>query len=242
MFVGVPNPNILVPLEKMTIAPEGKKDFQVLYNPESYTQSRMVRYAHAPGISTNTPVAQFAGGSLEVLKFRLFFDSMSAGGEVGGTVPDRLKFTGNSLLPSLGKQLDVREYTKKVYGLMEIDPDRHVPPLLKLKWSSLQFTGYLISCTQNFVKFNEMGMPVRAWLDCVFQEFVPPMKANLPRPLNSPDTTKYRTACQGDSLWALSAKEYGQPEQWRAIAAANGMTNPRLLRSGERLVVPALKR
>ena len=145
MFVGVPNPNILVPLEKMTIAPEGKKDFQVLYNPESYTQSRMVRYAHAPGISTNTPVAQFAGGSLEVLKFRLFFDSMSAGGEVGGTVPDRLKFTGNSLLPSLGKQLDVREYTKKVYGLMEIDPDRHVPPLLKLKWSSLQFTGYLIS-------------------------------------------------------------------------------------------------
>ena len=47
---------------------------------------------------------------------------------------------------------------------------------------------------------------------------------------------------QGDSLWALSAKEYGQPEQWRAIADANRLANPRQLRSGERLVLPALKK
>jgi hypothetical protein len=241
MYIGLPNPNLLVPLEKMTITPEGGTEFRVLYNPESYSQSRMVRYAQAPGIATNTPVAQFAGGSLEMLHFRLFFDSMSAGAEVGGSVADKAKFSANSLLPSLTKAVDVREYTKKVYGLMEIDPDKHVPPLLKLKWSSLQFTGYLISCTQNFVKFSEQGMPVRAWLDCVFQEFVSPAKANLPRPLNSPDTTKFRTTCQGDSLWALSAREYGQPDLWRAIADANAPANPRVLHSGERLVIPALK-
>ena len=64
----------------------------------------------------------------------------------------------------------------------------------------------------------------------------------MPRPLESPDTTKYRTVHQGDSLWAMAAKEYGQPEQWRAIADANGLANPRALRSGERLVVPAIKR
>lgn len=241
MYVGVPNPNILIPLEKMSIKPEGGKEFQVLYNPESYTQSRAVRYAQASGISTNTPVVQFAGGSLEQLSFRLFFDSMSAGSEVGGGISDRLKFAGNSMLPSLAKMVDVRDYTKKVYRLMEIDPDKHVPPLLKLKWSSLQFTGHLVQCTQNFVKFNEAGMPVRAWLDCVFQEFIAPAKANLPRPLESPDTTKYRTVYQGDTLWALSAKEYGQAEGWRAIADANELDNPRCLRSGERLIVPAVK-
>ena len=76
----------------------------------------------------------------------------------------------------------------------------------------------------------------------MFEEFIAPAKANLPRPVQSPDTTKYRTVCQGDTLWAFSAREYGQPEQWRAIADANGLDNPRRLRSGERLVVPALKR
>ena len=55
-----------------------------------------------------------------------------------------------------------------------------------------------------------------------------------------PDTTKYRTVVQGDSLWAMAVKEYGQPEQWRTIASANGLANPRRLRSGERLVLPAI--
>lgn len=241
MYVGIPNPNALIPLEKLTIEPEGKKAFQVLYNPSEYNQSRMVRYAQSHGISTNTPVVQFAGGSMEILRFRLFFDSMSAGSEVGGTIGDKAKFALNSVAPSIGKSIDVRTYTNKVYQLMEIDPDKHVPPLLKLKWSSLQFTGHLISCAQSFVRFNERGMPVRAWLDCVFQEFIAPMKANLPRPLESPDTTKYRTVRQGDALWSLAVKEYGQPGLWRAIAGANGLANPRRLRTGERLVLPALK-
>ena len=178
MYVGPTNANALMPLEKLTIEPEGGKAFQVLYNPAQYSQSRMVRYAQSQGISTNTPVVQFAGGGMETLQFRLFFDSMSAGSEVGGSMGDKMKFEANSALPSTGKYIDVRTYTNKVYKLMEIDPDKHVPPLLKLKWSSLQFTGHLVRCAQSFVKFNEQGMPVRAWLDCVFQEFIAPMKAN----------------------------------------------------------------
>ena len=89
---------------------------------------------------------------------------------------------------------------------------------------------------------RDRGIPLRAWLDCVFQEFIAPQKATLPRPLESPDTTKYRTVHQGDALWSLAAKEYGQPEQWRSIADANSLANPRLLRSGDRLVLPAIKR
>ena len=167
---------------------------------------------------------------------------MSAGSEVGGGTVQKLSFAGNSLLPSLTKSIDVRTYTNKVYRLMEIDADKHVPPLLKLKWSSLQFTGHLISCSIQFVRFSEQGMPLRAWMDCTFQEYIAPDKVGVTRPLESPDTTKYRTVHQGDSLWALSAKEYGQPEQWRAIADANRLSNPRQLRSGERLVLPALKK
>ena len=245
MYIGLPNPNVLVPLEKMTISAEiegWKKTIEVLYNPESYSQSREVRYAQSQGIATNTPLVQFTGGGPEILQFKLFFDSMSAGGEVGGGPTERVSFLGNSVMPSLTKWIDVRTYTNQVYRLMEIDADKHVPPLLKLKWSSLQFTGYLIRCNIQFVRFSEQGMPLRAWMDCTFQEYIAPDKVGGARPLESPDTTKYRTVHQGDSLWAMSAKEYGQPEQWRAIADANHLSNPRRLRSGERLVLPALKR
>lgn len=245
MYLGVPNPNILVPLEKMTITAEidgMKETIEVLYNPESYSQSREVRYAQSQGIATNSPLVQYTGGGAETLQFKLFFDSMSAGSEVGGNAFDKLGFAANSVLPSLSKYIDVREYTNKVYRLMEIDSDKHVPPLAKLKWASLQFTGYLVSCSVQFIRFSEQGVPLRAWMDCTFQEYIAPDKVGVARPLESPDTTKYRTVREGDSLWALSAKEYGQPEQWRAIADANGLNNPRQLRSGERLVLPALKK
>ncbi len=111
---------------------------------------------------------------------------------------------------------------------------------MEVEWSSLQFKGYLIRCQQNFVKFNEKGMPVRAWLDCVFLEMESPMAKKM-SPLNSPDTTKFRTVCQGESLWSMSVEAYGQPEQWRLIADANGLSNPRRLRSGDILRMPALK-
>lgn len=49
MFAGIPNPNILVPLEKMTITNLDKNEsFEVLYNPQSYQQSRSVEYARLP--------------------------------------------------------------------------------------------------------------------------------------------------------------------------------------------------
>ena len=68
MYIGVPNPNILVPLEKMKIEPEGKSSFEVLYNPESYIQGREVKYAQSQGVATNTPVIQYTGGGAEVLQ------------------------------------------------------------------------------------------------------------------------------------------------------------------------------
>jgi LysM repeat protein len=241
MYVGLPNPNLLMPLKKLHITKKdhsGDKGFDVLYNPEKYSQRREVQYSDKAGISTDMPITQFSHGTAEILEFSLFFDSMSAGGEVGGTVGDRLKFVGNSMKPSKLKKIDVRTYTNKVYKLMEIDPTLHVPPLLQLSWGSLNFVGHLMSCRQNFTRFSEDGVPVRAWLECTFRQFISNVGT---KPLESPDTTKYRTVHQGDALWSLSAREYGEADQWREIARANHMENPRLLRSGDIIALPALK-
>lgn len=244
MYIGIPNPNVLVPLEKMTLTmPELEESFEVLYNPESYVQSRQIQFAGIESVGGQYIGSEFARSGLEYLSFRLFFDSLSAGSEVGGGMDVKAKFTVNSLLPSIAKQIDVREYTEKVTRLMLVHEDLHQPPLVILEWSSLQFTGYLIRCNQKFVKFNELGVPVRAWLDCVFQEAESPLVNKMGQiTYNSPDTTKFHTVCQGESLWSISVEAYGRPEQWRLIADANGISNPRRLRSGEMLRMPALKK
>ena len=241
MHIGLNNLNILMPVTKLKITNKSKgKSFYVLYNPETYTLERSTKYSETSGLASNAPSIQFIYGTTETLKMQLFFDSFSAGAEVGGNMGDRLKFAGNSLLPSIAKQLDVRDYTSKVYDLMLIEPSKHVPPLLKLEWSSLQFEGHLVSCTQNFTKFNEMGKPVRATLDCVFKQYIEPGKIAEMEPNGSPDTAKYRTVQQGDALWAFAALEFGRCSMWRAIAEANAIDNPRLMNSGDTIEIPAL--
>ena len=245
MYIGLPNPNIVVPLKKMKITNLDEmnpldKTITVLYNPQSYDRSKVAHYHPIPMPGADAPIIQFNHGDPEVLSFELFFDSISAGAEVGGTALDRLKFMGNSLLPTIINQIDVRDYTRKVMKLIYVDGDLHRPPLLKVEWASLQFKGFLTRCSQRFIRFDESGKPVRAILTCEFKEFRDPKKVFEANPLNSPDTTKYHTVREGDSLWSLAAEEYGDAGEWRAIAAANGLANPRKLLNGEMLVIPAL--
>jgi len=243
MFVGIPNPFIVMPVEKLKITIlEGKragKEITVLYNPEKYTQHRVLNVEKVKTFNGEAEEIQISSVNSENLSFSLFFDTMSAGAEIGGSMIDKAKFAAASLLPSAEKE-DVRKYTSQITSLMDFDGSIHSVPSISLSWASLYFEGYLTSCTQNFTKFNEEGKPVRAILDCQFETREDLQKKAKKNPNESPDTTKYHMVTQGDSLWALAVKEYGQPEQWRAIAAANGLLNPRRLRTGERIVLPAL--
>ena len=242
MYVGLPNTNLVMPVTKLKITNKDKgKSFYVLYNPESYSIERNLNYSESAGMDSNMPSIQFVSGSTETLQMQLFFDTFSAGTEAGSGVGDKLKFVANSKLPSLTKQLDVRDYTSQVYDLMLINPGTHVPPLLKLEWSSLQFDGHLVACNQNFTKFNEKGMPVRATLDCTFKRYMKMSEIAKWEPKGSPDTAKFRRVTQGDSLWAFAAKEFADCDAWRDIARANRIENPRLLDTGETLVIPAIK-
>lgn len=237
------NPNVIPVIFRMKItnlSKPTKPSFNVLYNPESYSLERSTKYSEKAGLDSNMPSIQFISGTVETLKFDLFMDSFSAGAEIGGSAMDKLKFTGNSLLPSIGKLIDIRDYTSKVYDLMLIVPETHAPALVKIEWSSLQFTGHLVDCKQEFIKFNERGLPVRAKLHCTFQSYEKPSEIAELRPRESPDTTKYRTLSQGDSLWAYAAREYGQCDKWREIAKANGIINPREIDTGSIIKVPAL--
>lgn len=240
MYIGIPNPNVVFPLEKMVIENEDAgEEITVLYNPQSYVQSNSVYYSQKH-VGGNAPIVQYKTGLGENLVFDLFFDSLYAGSEAGGGW-DKLKFAANSILPSIANMIDIREYTEKIYNLTRIDPSVHRPPRLNVMWSTLQFGCFLVQCSQRFVKFNEMGIPVRAIVKCVFMRDLDTEELfNFPN--ESPDTTKFHRVKDGESLWSLSIAEYGQASDWRSIADANGIANPRLLHSGDMLRVPALIR
>lgn len=241
MYIGVPNPNAVVPLEKMKIKNEDTgEEFTVLYNPQSYQRDRSVELAKKKVAGGDGYLVQFTNGGGETLSFELFFDSVSAGSEVGG-LANKAKFAGNSLLPSIANAIDVRKVSNKIYKLTRIDETLHRPPIVTVMWQKLQFRGMLSKCVQTFTKFNEQGMAVRATLQCTFVESLKLKDMFGSKPQESPDTTKYRRVKEGDSLWALASMEYGDGGKWRVIAGANGLANPRLLHTGDIIRVPALK-
>lgn len=231
----------IMPVTKLCITQVGVEGsrFYVLYNPTDYTIERSAKYAEISGVDANAPSIQFVKGTAEILRMNLFFDTLNAGFEAG-TGSTSIALAATSVLPALAKQ-DVRKYTSQIFDLMLIDPTKHVPPLLKIEWSSLQFTGHLVSCQEKFTKFNGQGTPVRAVLNVAFKQYVKPSEQSKATSFQSPDTSKYKQVHQGDSLWALSAKEYGRGSEWRHIARANGVANPRLLDTGSYLALPAIQ-
>jgi nucleoid-associated protein YgaU len=59
-------------------------------------------------------------------------------------------------------------------------------------------------------------------------------------PKHSADRTKMRDVKRGQNISLIAWLEYGDPDQWRPIAEANGIDNPRQLPPGTRLLIPRM--
>ena len=199
------------------------------FNPSEFTISREVSYVEhrIPGLGR--PISQFISGGAEIMQFSLLFDTYAAGIET-----HNLLQTAGALLPDLLK-IDVRFFTKPITKLMEISDELHAPPIVSFRWGSIHFEGFMISCAEKFTMFNSIGTPVRSVLEISLRSNV---KDSAVR--NSPDRTKHRTVTQGDRLFEYAHEEYGSSTDWRHIANANGIDNPRLLRSGTNIVIPPI--
>lgn len=192
-----------------------KEEIPVLFNPTEYTIEKSNEFAsiNIPGLES--PLLQFSRGNLETLTMDLFFDSYE-------------------------ENKDVRGYTNKITELLNIDPAIHAPPILRFVWGNLNFTCVLSRVSKKFTMFRSDGKPVRATLSVTFNEFKTGLSSREKR-RESPDRTKTYTIKQGDSLWAIAAREYGDPAFWRPIAAKNKIENPRLLEIGREITIPPLE-
>lgn len=192
--------------------PEGTA-LSVLFNPTEYAieQSNQFQTTALPGMSA--PSTQFVSGNARTLTMDLLFDSYEQGE-------------------------DVRTYTGKVTSLMDVDSDRHAPPVCKFIWGKLEFKAVLERVSQRFTMFLGSGIPVRATLNVTFKEYKTITEQLQEKKPQLGGSAKELTVKAGDKLWMLAEEAYGDPGKWREIAKANKIANPLKLRAGMQLQVP----
>lgn len=202
-------------LAKASIKPEGGQEIPVLFNPTQYSLEKGNQIAEIAVPGLTAPILQYVHGNTRTLSMELFFDTYEAKG-------------------------DVRDYTNKIYGLLGINRSTHVPPVCIFTWGDFNFTCVVDRVSGRFTMFLANGTPVRATLTVTLREFTDVRELVRGTPTESADLTKTRLVMRGDTLSGIAAAEYGDAAQWRPIADANRIDNPRILRPGRSLVIPPL--
>jgi LysM repeat protein len=201
-------------LEQAEIRPPNGDPIEVMFNPTQYELEGSFGIEEKPVIGQRT-VIQFTGGAARTLSMELFFDTYEKG-------------------------TDVSKRTDRVYNLTEVDPKVHRPPIVTFAWGNLTFVCVVQRVAGRFTLFLESGIPVRATLTVTFKEYTDPAAQPRNVKTQSADHTKTYVIKRGDSLSSIAAAEYGDATSWRPIAASNAIDNPRLLASGQRIVIPPL--
>jgi nucleoid-associated protein YgaU len=192
-----------------------------LFNPNQLVFNKSANWQKQDAKNHDNPELQFANAEPCILNLDLLFDTYDS--------------------TDVNKK-DVRDYTKAVLKLITVDGKKHRPPVCRLAWGSVGvfFQGVLEKLDQQFTLFLENGTPVRATLRCTFKEWWTNYDDLQKQGLESSDVAKVRTVKRGDSLSSIAAEAYLDPTQWRPIATANGIDDPRSLKPGIVLMIPTL--
>jgi len=200
-----------------------------LFNPKELTVEKSNQFAEVaiPGLSS--PVFQFVRGNARSVTMDLFFDTYEEGIDVR-TFTDRITgWDAGSMFSNL---------PGSAKGLMDIDSELHAPPICLFIWGAFVFQCIIERVSKRFTMFLPEGIPVRATLSVTLKEYKEVDIQIKELALRSSDVTKRWTVKQGDSLWSIAVKEYGDPADWTLIAEANGIDNPRTIEPGTDLVIP----
>lgn len=200
-----------------------------MFNPKELSIEKSNQFAEVniPGLSS--PVFQFVRGNARKVTMDLFFDTYEKGTDVR-EFTDRI--TGWDAGSMLSKLPDEPK------GLMDIDSELHAPPVCQFIWGKFLFQCIIEQITKKFTMFLPEGIPVRATLSVTLKEYRDVDIQIKETDKHSADLTKTRVITQGESLWSIAAREYGTPADWRLIAEANDIDNPRILYPGQKLTIP----
>jgi nucleoid-associated protein YgaU len=174
------------------------------------------------------------------LSVNLFFDTYEGDPNGNPLLRRLIRAMPDALAPP--NAVSVIPYTDEVARLARFDRDLHRPPVCRLQWGDfVVFQGVLTDLSQEFSMFLANGAPVRANLRCGFMQYDPKEYGIRRGELHSADVAKKYTVRPGDTLSSIAADLLDDASQWRAIAQANQIDNPRRLTPGLVLIIPPLK-
>lgn len=219
-------------LEKATITVlDGaykNKVITVLFNPTEYSFDRANSYKATAIPGLGAPILQFVNGESDQLSMELFLDDFT---DAQGPTSLRQK-----------EENPVAKRLKDLSKLLEIDRDLHAPPPVRFNWGPLEFPAVIEKLGRKVTKFHPDGTPARAALSVSFKEYRT-LRQQLEDPRReSADKTKRRIVVGGDALWAIAAREYGDPKEWVRIAEANDLDDPRDIAPGDWLELPPIEK
>ena len=205
-------------LQGKQVAFEQSNSITVCFNPTEYSIEKSNAYAEAAIPGLDSPLLQYTHGNTRTLSLELLIDTIT-----------------------YDKGEDVRDkYVKKFDEMLAVDGHLHAPQPCKIAWGSLEFVGVLASLSKRYVLFKTDGTPVRVRLTTTWKEFVPIEVQLRANPRSSPNRRRVHTLREGEALWLLAARAYGDPRRWRVIAEANRIDDPLALSYGRDLVIPPL--
>jgi hypothetical protein len=186
------------------------------FNPTEYQLQKGNNFAEIGIPGLESPPIQFVRGSAEKLTAELLVDTS-----------DTLE--------------DVRvRYVNKLRDLMNLNIELHAPPIVRFVWDRQVFVGVLETLNITYVLFTPAGVPLRAKLSVALKEYRPAAVQLKEKPTSSPDFDKTWVARRGDTLSGIAGAVYRDSGKWRAIAANNGIVDPRRLSPGRVLALPRL--
>lgn len=223
-------------VSKVTLKADGFPTFVATYNPTELLFEKQMQFAEITIPGLDAPLQQFVRGQAEKLTIELFFDTTEDGMGVGAT--------------------PVTKQTDQVFQLARIDPNTHAPPIVTFLWNHHiagdsfharmggqkrnAFQCVIESIRQKFTLFSPEGVPLRATVNLVLREYRTLDEQLSQLNLQSPDRTRSHTVRGGETLTAVATKEWERPEEWRRIADANEIEDPRRLHPGAFLTIPVI--
>jgi nucleoid-associated protein YgaU len=186
------------------------------FNPAQYQLKKAQTFAEIAIPGLTSPPLQWVKGGVETLTFEALVDTS-----------DTLENVDEA-------------YVGALRGLLDKTPKLHAPAVVAFVWGRRRFTGVLDGLDITYQLFDERGVPLRAKLGVTLKEYRPVAVQVWQERRSSADVEKTLLVRLGDDLWSIAAVVYKDPSRWRELALANGITDPRSLRPGMRLLLPRL--
>lgn len=152
------------------------------------------------------------------------------------------KLTFDAIVDTSDSMEDVRKkYVNPIRRLLDIDSTLHAPPIVKFVWEDFAFVGVFESLNITYTLFSDEGRPVRAKLGIALKQYREQADPPPPPAKNqSSDVEKAHVVQRGETLSGIAEQAYGDGVQWREIARANDIEDPRTLEPGRVLTIPRL--